>query len=239
MTRSEWHVLQTHSAIAHEEIQRRHHWLRLGRHARTSPPSTPPRSPRSRPSARPARWMPPSSAPNTAATSPLYNDLDAMLANPDIHVVSICSYPNQHVAQVVKAARAGQTSHHREAAGLSLKDLRAMQAAITKAKVKTCVCFECRYSSQFLATKATIDAGPARHAALRRGGLLSRHRAVVRPVPLEHPQGSWAAVRCSPPAATRSTPCCSAWAARSPKSRATTRNPGANSSRPTNTRRAA
>src|SRR5512139_1483731 len=38
----------------------------------------------------------------------VYNSLDAMLANPDIHVVSICSYPNQHVAQVVKAARAGK-----------------------------------------------------------------------------------------------------------------------------------
>jgi predicted dehydrogenase len=88
-----------------------------------------------------------------------YDHLDAMLANPDIHVVSICSYPNQHVAQVIKAARAGKHLIIEKPLGLSLKELRAMQAAITKAKVKTCVGFECRYSSQFLATKATIDAG--------------------------------------------------------------------------------
>ncbi|GIT12628.1 MAG: hypothetical protein CM1200mP34_0340 [Verrucomicrobiales bacterium] len=30
---------------------------------------------------------------------------------------------------------------------------------MAKAGVKTCVCFECRYSSQFLATKAVIDRG--------------------------------------------------------------------------------
>jgi predicted dehydrogenase len=34
-----------------------------------------------------------------------------------------------------------------------------MQKAIEQAKVKTCVCFECRYSSQFMATKAFIDQG--------------------------------------------------------------------------------
>jgi predicted dehydrogenase len=42
---------------------------------------------------------------------------------------------------------------------LSLKDLRAMQRAVKRAKVKACVCFECRFSSQFLATKAVIDQG--------------------------------------------------------------------------------
>ncbi len=89
----------------------------------------------------------------------IYNNLDAMLANPDIQVVSICSYPNQHVAQVVKAAGAGKHLIIEKPLGLSLRDLRTMAAAITKAKVKTCVGFECRYSSQFLATKATIDAG--------------------------------------------------------------------------------
>jgi predicted dehydrogenase len=31
--------------------------------------------------------------------------------------------------------------------------------AIQQAKAKTCVCFECRYSSQFVATKAVIDQG--------------------------------------------------------------------------------
>jgi predicted dehydrogenase len=88
-----------------------------------------------------------------------YNDLDAMLADPEIHVVSICSYPYDHAKQVIAAAKAGKHMIIEKPLCLSLKDLRAMQKAIEQAKVKTCVCFECRYSSQFMATKAVIDQG--------------------------------------------------------------------------------
>ena len=88
-----------------------------------------------------------------------YNDLEAMLADPDIHVVSVCSYPYDHAKQVIAAARAGKHLIIEKPLCLSLKDLRAMQKAIEQAKVKTCVCFECRYSSQFMATKAVIDQG--------------------------------------------------------------------------------
>ena len=88
-----------------------------------------------------------------------YNDLDEMLANPDIHVVSVCSYPYDHTKQVIAAAKAGKHLIIEKPLCLSLKDLRTMEAAIKKAKVKTCVCFECRYSSQFSATRATIDEG--------------------------------------------------------------------------------
>jgi Predicted dehydrogenases and related proteins len=88
-----------------------------------------------------------------------YNDLDAILADPDIHVVSVCSYPFDHAKQVIAAAKAGKHLIIEKPLCLSLKDLRAMQKAIEQAKVKTCVCFECRYSSQFMATKAVIDEG--------------------------------------------------------------------------------
>lgn len=88
-----------------------------------------------------------------------YNDLDEMLANPDIHAVSVCSYPYDHAKQVIAAAKAGKHLIIEKPLCLSLKELRAMQKAIEQAKVKTCVCFECRYSSQFLATKAVIDEG--------------------------------------------------------------------------------
>src|SRR5260221_11954160 len=88
-----------------------------------------------------------------------YNDLDEMLANPDIHVVSVCSYPYDHAKQVVAAAKAGKHLIIEKPLCLSLKDLRAMEKAIRSAGVKTCVCFECRYSSQFQSTKATIDQG--------------------------------------------------------------------------------
>jgi predicted dehydrogenase len=92
-------------------------------------------------------------------TITVYNDLEDMLANPDIHVVSVCSYPYDHAKQVIAAAKAGKHQIIEKPLCLSLKDLRAMQKAIQQAKIKTCVCFECRYSNQFIATKAVIDQG--------------------------------------------------------------------------------
>ena len=88
-----------------------------------------------------------------------YSSLDKMLANPDIHAVSICSYPQQHAKQLIAAARAGKHIIVEKPLALSWKDCQAMEAAVKKSGVKTCVCFECRYSSQFLATKAVIDKG--------------------------------------------------------------------------------
>lgn len=88
-----------------------------------------------------------------------YNNLDAMLADPEIQVVSVCSYPYDHAKQVIAAAKAGKHLIIEKPLCLSLKELRAMQKAVEQAKVKTCVCFECRYSSQFVATKAVIDEG--------------------------------------------------------------------------------
>src|SRR5438067_2557763 len=93
----------------------------------------------------------------TAITA--YNDLDEMFANPDIHVVSVCSYPYDHAKQVIAAAKAGKHQIIEKPLCLSSKDLCAMQKALQQAKIKTCVCFECRFSSQFLATKAVVDQG--------------------------------------------------------------------------------
>jgi predicted dehydrogenase len=88
-----------------------------------------------------------------------YADLDAMLADDSIDVVSICSYPNQHREQAVAAARAGKHLIIEKPLALSMADCRAIAAAAAEAGVQVCVCFECRYSSQFLTTKAVIDQG--------------------------------------------------------------------------------
>src|SRR3954470_22939226 len=37
-----------------------------------------------------------------------YNDLDAMLNDGNIHVVSICSYPQDHTKHAIAAAKAGK-----------------------------------------------------------------------------------------------------------------------------------
>src|SRR3984957_6073121 len=88
-----------------------------------------------------------------------YQDLKKMLANPDIDVVSICSYPYDHAKQAIAAARAGKHLIIEKPLALSLKEVHALQKAVQKSRVKTCVCFECRFSGQFLTIKAAIDHG--------------------------------------------------------------------------------
>jgi len=88
-----------------------------------------------------------------------YRDLRKMLADSSLDAVSICSYPYDHAKQAIAAARAGKHLIIEKPLALSFKDVRAMQKAAKAARVRSCVCFECRWSSQFLATKAAIDQG--------------------------------------------------------------------------------
>lgn len=89
----------------------------------------------------------------------IYGNLEEMLADPSLHVVSVCSYPSQHREQTIAAAQAGKHLIMEKPLALSLADCRAMREAIKQAKVKSCVCFELRFISQFLTTKALLDRG--------------------------------------------------------------------------------
>jgi predicted dehydrogenase len=89
----------------------------------------------------------------------VFRDVGAMLADATINVVSICSTPDQHAAQTIAAARAGKHIILEKPMALAWDDCRAMQKAVDDARVRTCVCFEVRYSSQFTMTKSLIDEG--------------------------------------------------------------------------------
>jgi predicted dehydrogenase len=88
-----------------------------------------------------------------------FTDLNSMLNEAPIDAVSICSYPYDHAAHIIAAARAGKHIIVEKPLALSWKDCQRVERAVAEADVKTCVCFECRYSSQFLTTKAVIDQG--------------------------------------------------------------------------------
>jgi predicted dehydrogenase len=88
-----------------------------------------------------------------------YTELELMLADPDLHTVSICSYPADHAKQAIMAAGAGKHLIIEKPLALTWDDCLAIKAAVQEAGVKTCVCFECRYSSQLLTIKAIIDQG--------------------------------------------------------------------------------
>jgi len=86
-----------------------------------------------------------------------YTDLAKMLASKNVHVVDITSYPNQHAQQFIAAAKAGKHIIVEKPLAIEWSDILAMKAAAKSSGAKVCVCFECRWSSQFLATKAVID----------------------------------------------------------------------------------
>ncbi|HZR18885.1 MAG TPA: Gfo/Idh/MocA family oxidoreductase [Verrucomicrobiae bacterium] len=88
-----------------------------------------------------------------------YTALEEMLEDPEINVVSVCGLPDRHADQAVRAARAGKHLIIEKPVCLTPKDLTRVLQAVDKAAVKACVCFECRFSSQFLATKALLDQG--------------------------------------------------------------------------------
>ena len=88
-----------------------------------------------------------------------YTDLTQMLADPNIHAISICSYPADHAKQAIMAAEAGKHLIIEKPLALTWDDCLAVEKAVQKAGVRTCVCFECRYSSQLLTIKSMIDQG--------------------------------------------------------------------------------
>ena len=89
----------------------------------------------------------------------VFRDLDEMLGDPQIHIVSLCNFPSRHAAQAIRAANAGKHLIIEKPLCLSHKELTALRAAVKRAGVKTCVGFECRFSSQFLAIKSVLDRG--------------------------------------------------------------------------------
>jgi predicted dehydrogenase len=86
-----------------------------------------------------------------------YTDLSKMLSDPNLQIVSVTSYPADHAKQAVMAAKAGKHLIIEKPVALTWEDCLSVKEAVDKAGVKTCVCFECRYSSQLLTTKALID----------------------------------------------------------------------------------
>ena len=86
-------------------------------------------------------------------------NLNSVLKHPRVDVVDVTGYPYQHADQVVAAAKAGKHVIIEKPITLTKTSLRRMVKAVKKARVKTCVCFECRFSSQFLTLKSVIDQG--------------------------------------------------------------------------------
>ncbi len=88
-----------------------------------------------------------------------YREYEAMLARPDIHVIDICTPHPYHAEQAIAAAKAGKHLIIEKPISISFKDAVAVRKAIHEAKVKTCVCFEVRFSQQATVIHSIIKEG--------------------------------------------------------------------------------
>lgn len=79
----------------------------------------------------------------------IYTDFDALLADPRVDVVSICTPPNRHAEETIRAARAGKHLLIEKAVANDVESLRAMTSAVREAGVKTVVSFVLRWNLEF------------------------------------------------------------------------------------------
>ncbi len=90
-----------------------------------------------------------------------------LVGRSDIDVIDVCSRSNLHATQAMQAARAGKHVIIEKPIALTLQELRDLTSAVTATGVRTCVCFEERFSHQFTATRSLLDTdliGPLHYA---------------------------------------------------------------------------
>lgn len=89
----------------------------------------------------------------------IYNDYEKFLSDGNVDIVDICTEHPFHADQTVKAAEAGKHLIIEKPMALKFEDGVGMVEAVRKNKVKTSVCFECRFISVTKAMKSIIDQG--------------------------------------------------------------------------------
>jgi predicted dehydrogenase len=89
----------------------------------------------------------------------VYSDYTTMLADSEIDIIDICTPHALHAEQTIAAARAGKHVVIEKPIALAFDEAKAMRREIRKAGVKSCVCFECRFSKQFTLARSLIDKG--------------------------------------------------------------------------------
>jgi predicted dehydrogenase len=89
----------------------------------------------------------------------LYDDYAALLAHPGLDALSICTPHARHAREAIAAADAGKHILIEKPVALDRDDLRAMDAAVTAAGVRTVVSFVLRWNPLVTTAKALLDDG--------------------------------------------------------------------------------
>jgi predicted dehydrogenase len=88
-----------------------------------------------------------------------HTDYKAMLDDPEIDIIDICTPHPFHPEQAIAAAKKGKHLLIEKPMAIKYQDAKSMRAAIRKAGVKACVCFEVRFCKEFTLAKSVVDQG--------------------------------------------------------------------------------
>ena len=89
----------------------------------------------------------------------VFNDYGEFLRDNSIELVSVTSHPSLHRSHAEEAARAGKHIILEKPMGLNWTDCVELAQLVEETGVGFCLCFECRFSSQFEATRSILDQG--------------------------------------------------------------------------------
>ena len=89
----------------------------------------------------------------------LYDEVDALVADPRVDALSICTPHTRHAEDAIAAARAGKHCLIEKPVAMNQAELRQMDAAVRAAGVKTVCGFVLRYNPMVVAAKAMVDEG--------------------------------------------------------------------------------
>src|SRR3954454_18429064 len=89
----------------------------------------------------------------------VYEDIDSMLANPDVDVVCVCTPSGAHMEPAVLAAKAGKHVVVEKPMEITLPRCDAILEACDKAGVRLCTIFPSRFSAGNRALQTAIDDG--------------------------------------------------------------------------------
>jgi predicted dehydrogenase len=95
----------------------------------------------------------------SAADAFTTTDFDALLARPDVDLISITTPPDSHPDLTIRAARAGKHVCIEKPLAMNYADCLRMRDAVHKAQVKSVVSFCLHWNPSLLNTRKLIDAG--------------------------------------------------------------------------------
>ena len=89
----------------------------------------------------------------------LYDDVDALVADPNVDALSICTPHTRHALDTIAAAKAGKDCLIEKPVAMDVAELHQMDAAVRAAGVRTVCGFVLRYNPMVVAAKALRDEG--------------------------------------------------------------------------------